>query len=84
MNEQFEFNPKEAQIEGLKDALDYVDAIEGLTEEERGKLRNNMEHPGIQFRVLDIKYTSAETDPEAPHRAGILLEALKRDLKALS
>jgi ribosomal protein L7/L12 len=72
---------QEAHLQGLKEAKDFIDAMDGVSDEEREKLKDNVAHPGIQERVLEIKYMLEETDADAKHRASILLEALKSDIK---
>lgn len=72
---------RDAQIQGLEEARNYIDLINGLREDEKDKLKNNIQHPGIQERILAIKYTLEETDSEAAHRAGILLESLRSDIR---
>jgi hypothetical protein len=79
MNE--EFDSREAYLEGLKGAVEYIDTLGVLTEKEKKILKENVQYPGIHERVLEIKYISEESDPKAPHRASILLEALRNDIK---
>jgi hypothetical protein len=84
MNEGFEFDAKEAHRQGLEEALDYVDRIDGLREEEKIKLKNNIQYPGIQERVLEIKYMIERADDKARQQAGILLESLRSDIRDFS
>jgi hypothetical protein len=81
MKEQFD--SREAHIQGVNEAKAFIDTLDALGAEEREKLKNNVTHPGIQERILEIKYTLEEADADARHRAGILLESLKSDIKDL-
>jgi hypothetical protein len=79
MNEAFD--SQEAHNDEVRRVGEYIDSLDGLTEQEREKLKDNVQHPGIQERVLEIKYAFEETDSEAKHRAYILLESLRSDIK---
>jgi hypothetical protein len=79
--EQTPFDSQEAHSDEVERVGEYIDSLDGLTEQEREKLKDNVQHPGIQERVLEIKYAFEETDPEAKHRAYILLESLRSDIK---
>lgn len=79
MNEAFD--SRDAHRDEVRRVGEYIDSLDSLTEQEREKLKNNVQYPGIQERVLEIKDAFEETDPEARHRAHILLEALRNDIK---
>jgi len=79
--EQTPFDSQEAHNDEVRRVGEYIDSLDSLTEQEREKLKANVKHPGIQERVLEIKYAFEETDPEMKHRAYILLEALQSDIK---
>jgi hypothetical protein len=76
-----DFDAEVAHGEGLKPAAEYINTLDVLTEKEREVLKANIQYPGIQERVLEIKYTAQESDAEAQHRASILLEELRHDIK---
>jgi hypothetical protein len=79
--EQTPFDSQDAHKEEVRRVGEYIDSLDSLTEQEREKLKDNVRHPGIQERVLEIKYAFEETDPEAKYRAHILLESLRSDIK---